>query len=85
MTSRKFYDLDLVGMLAAQDVNHTVELLTHNINVVLNELAPLKKRFMKTSAHWMTPELRSRIKIRNSLRFKAVKTKQDQDWRARRS
>ena len=85
MTSRKFYDLDLVGMLAAQDVNHAVELLTHNINVVLNELAPLKKRFMKTSAHWMTLELRSRIKIRNSLRFKAVKTKQDQDWRARRS
>ena len=84
MTSRKFYDLDLVGMLAAQDVIHAVELLTHNINVVLNELAPLKKRFMKmkTSAHWMTPELRSRIKIRNSLRFKAVKTKQDQDWRA---
>ena len=44
-----------------------VELLTHNIKVVLNNLAPMKRRVLrlKTSAHWLSKDLRTRIEARN--------------------
>ena len=78
-----FFDLDYLGILRSQDVNEATELLTHNITVVLNKLAPVKKRVMKmkTSVQWLTPDLRARIKLRNALRMKAVKSKQDDHWR----
>ena len=44
-----------------------VELLTQNIKVVLNNLAPMKRRVLrlKTSAHWLSKDLRTRIEARN--------------------
>ena len=77
-----FLTLDLAGIMEAQHVDDAVELLTHNINVTLNHLAPLKKRFsrMKTSADWLTPQLRERIVERNELRKKAVKTGSKHHW-----
>ena len=79
----KFSNLDLAGVLLQQDVNQAVELLTHNINVVLNELAPVKKRVfrLKTSAQWLNRDLRERIKHRNELRKKAAGSGVQEDWK----
>ena len=46
---------------------YAVELLIHNIKVVLNNLAPMKRRVLrlKTSAHWLSKDLRTRIEARN--------------------
>ena len=79
-----FSDLDLAGVQLAQDANEAAEYLTHYINVTLNELAPLKKRVvkMRTSAHWMTPELGERIKKRNAMRVVAITSARMEDWKA---
>ena len=42
-----FNDLDLAGIHRAQDVNEAAELLTHNINLVLNKFAPVKRRILR--------------------------------------
>ena len=77
-----FSDLDLAGIWNMQNSSEAAELLTHSINVTLNKLAPLKKRIfkMRTSAHWMTPEIRERIKQRNMMRVMAVKMKSEKLW-----
>ena len=74
---RLFNDNDLLGIVRSQDASEAAELLTHAINTTLNVLAPIKTRVMKfkTSAHWMTKELKSRIAERNSMRKLATEGK----------
>ena len=69
-----FNDIDLAGLHQSQDASEAAEILTHSINVVLNKLAPVKTRVMKlkTSAHWMSPDIRERIGVRNMMRRRAV-------------
>ena len=71
-----FNDLDLAGIHTAQDVDEAAELLTHNINLVLNKYAPVKKRILrfKTSAHWL-------IIVRNNM-IKNMINDDDADWEA---
>ena len=71
-----FNDLDLAGIHRAQDVNEAAELLTHNINLVLNKFAPVKRRILrfKTSAHWL-------IIVRNNM-IKNMINDDDADWEA---
>ena len=78
-----FSNLDLAGIYTSQDANHAVELLTHNINVVLNKLAPIKRRIfkLKTSAHWLSRDLRERIKERNLMRRRAVENGEWDEFR----
>ena len=71
-----FNNLDLAGIHTAQDVDEAAELLTHNINLVLNKYAPVKKRILrfKTSAHWL-------IIVRNNM-IKNMINDDDADWEA---
>ena len=77
-----FLTLDLAGLASTQHVDEAAELLTHYINVVLNKLAPMKKRVMKMrkSAEWMTPQIRERIKERNAMRVKATRSGHKHHW-----
>ena len=65
----------------ARDVNKAVELLEFAINRALDIVAPLKKIQTRINyAPWMTEEILSKLKLRDSARKKAIKTGDPEDW-----
>ena len=79
MFAQEFLNSNLEEIYWSQDATLAAKLLTEKINGVLDNLAPLKKRFMKTrkSAEWLNLDLRKRIKKRNKMRKEAVKEGND--------
>ena len=65
----------------AQNIHDSVWLLESKIISTLNVVAPEKKvQTRENYAKWITPELEVKIKHRNNLRKKAVKTKMQEHW-----
>ena len=65
----------------AREVNKAVELLEFAINRALDIVAPLKKIQTRINyAPWMTEEILSKLKLRDTARKKAIQTGDPEDW-----
>ena len=77
-----YHESRLGEFYSQTDVNEATMVLTHKIMSTLNIVAPIKRKYLpkKTSAPWMTSEIKAKIHERARLRSKAVRSNEDQDW-----
>ena len=64
-----------------EDVNTAAELFQHNLNSVLDQLAPIRKIQTRTHfAPWISEETRDLMEERSKLQEAAVLSQSDQEW-----